>query len=109
MLNRMLSPPLPSVEELQQAGGISSDPTAPPTAGGFQLSKSLNNPSSSTESISDDRSILRKMKNPLNYWNTKDGMTNTSDITSFGRENFDSGNVVKESNSLTQSNSWWSF
>lgn len=109
MLNRMLSPPLPSAEELQQAGGMSMDPTAPPTAGGFRLSNSLNSPSNPSESSSNDKSIMSKMKFPLDYWKTDGDMTNTSDITSFDRENFNTGNVVKESDSFSKSNSWWPF
>merc|ERR1712187_891237 len=102
MLNRALSPSLPSAEELQQAGGMSMDPTAPPTASGFRLSNSPNNPSSPSEGNSNDKNIFKNLKNPIDYWKSDGDLTNTRDISSFGKENCISGSVIKEPYSSTK-------
>lgn len=109
MLNRMLSPSLPSAEELQKAGAVSMDPTTPPTAGGFRLSNSLSNTLSSPESSSNDKGIIRKMNNPLDFWHDENEMSDTNSITSYGSENSNNTNVVNDTSSLTKKSTWWPF
>lgn len=111
MINQMMSPPLPTPEELRAGAAQRQqmDPTAPPTTGGFTLSKQVMN-TSDTGPIGS--TTTTGISNPMEYFMGEGSAMENSDVssTSFGTEGFSVGvsNEVKDS-TPNKNSSWWPF
>lgn len=111
MVTQMMSTSVPTPEELRAAGvqRQQMDPTAPPTTGGFTLSKQVMNTSDAGPNGSTTKTGIT---NPMEWFMGSGSTMENNDIssTSFGTEGFsvESSNEVKDS-TPSKNSSWWPF